>query len=99
MQKQLAQSKAELLNLIASIAERPDGISCEENMQRLTGQLLDPGRLEESVDTCPKVTSRSKTISAQREAKRSSCLLADDTSVLSHDACAFCAPVFYPPLR
>ncbi|MDM9674107.1 MerR family transcriptional regulator [Raoultella planticola] len=53
MQKQLAQSKAELLNLIASIAERPDGISCKENMQRLTGQLLDPGRLEESVDTCP----------------------------------------------
>ena len=53
MQKQLAQSKAELLNLIASIAERPDGISCEENMQRLTGQLLELGRLEESVDTCP----------------------------------------------
>jgi hypothetical protein len=68
--------------------------SHEENMQRLTGQLLD--RLSTPV---PKMTSRSKTISAQREAKRSSCLLADDTSALSHDACAFCAPVFYPPLR
>ncbi|TCW17689.1 MerR family transcriptional regulator [Raoultella sp. BIGb0138] len=42
MQQQLAKSKLELLNLIASIADRPEGISCEENMQRLIGQLQEP---------------------------------------------------------
>jgi DNA-binding transcriptional MerR regulator len=39
MQKQLEESKTELLNLIAGIANRPDGISCEENIRRLTEQL------------------------------------------------------------
>ncbi|GLR08884.1 MerR family transcriptional regulator [Mixta theicola] len=39
MQKQLEESRKELLNLIASITNRPDGISCEDNTQRLIGQM------------------------------------------------------------
>ncbi|ABV15430.1 TPA: MerR family DNA-binding transcriptional regulator [Citrobacter koseri] len=48
MQKQLEESKSELLSLIASIANRPDGISCEDNMQRLIGQLRNPATATEN---------------------------------------------------
>ncbi len=40
MQKQLEENKQALLNLAASITNRPDEISCDDNMQRLLGQLL-----------------------------------------------------------
>lgn len=39
MQKQLEENRRELLTLVASITSRPDGISCDDNMQRLLGQL------------------------------------------------------------
>lgn len=39
MQKQLEENRKELLTLVASITSRPDGISCDDNMQRLLGQL------------------------------------------------------------
>lgn len=39
MQKQLEENRRELLTLVASITNRPDGISCDDNMQRLLGQL------------------------------------------------------------
>lgn len=42
LQQQLAQNKADLLMLIANIENRPDGISCEANLQRLVGLLPDP---------------------------------------------------------
>jgi DNA-binding transcriptional MerR regulator len=40
MQKQLEENKQVLLSLAASIVNRPDEISCDDNMQRLLGQLL-----------------------------------------------------------
>ncbi|AEN64651.1 transcriptional regulator, MerR family [Enterobacter soli] len=40
MQKQLEENKQALLNLAASITNRPDEISCDDNMQRLLGQLI-----------------------------------------------------------
>ncbi|MGK3227448.1 MerR family transcriptional regulator [Enterobacter soli] len=40
MQKQLEENKQALLSLAASITNRPDEISCDDNMQRLLGQLL-----------------------------------------------------------
>ncbi|MDR2263718.1 MAG: MerR family transcriptional regulator [Enterobacter asburiae] len=40
MQKQLEENKQALLNLAASITNRPDEISCDDNMQRLLGQLF-----------------------------------------------------------
>jgi transcriptional regulator, MerR family len=40
MQKQLEENKQALLNLAASIVNRPDEMSCDDNMQRLLGQLL-----------------------------------------------------------
>ena len=39
MQKQLEENRRELPTLVASISNRPDGISCDDNMQRLLGQL------------------------------------------------------------
>ncbi|OKB67187.1 MerR family transcriptional regulator [Serratia marcescens] len=41
LQHQLAQNKRDLLALIANIENRPDDLSCEDNMQRLVGQLPD----------------------------------------------------------
>lgn len=41
LQQQLAQSKQELLMLIANIGDRPARISCEANLQRLVGLLQD----------------------------------------------------------
>ncbi|HDR2754059.1 MULTISPECIES: MerR family transcriptional regulator [Enterobacter] len=40
MQKQLEENKQALLSLVGSIVHRPDEISCDDNMQRLLGQLL-----------------------------------------------------------
>lgn len=40
MQKQLEENKQALLSLAASITNRPDEMSCDDNMQRLLGQLL-----------------------------------------------------------
>lgn len=40
MQKQLEENKQALLSLAASIVNRPDEMSCDDNMQRLLGQLL-----------------------------------------------------------
>jgi DNA-binding transcriptional MerR regulator len=40
MQKQLEENKQALLSLAASITNRPDEISCDDNMQRILGQLL-----------------------------------------------------------
>ncbi|HDR2790706.1 MerR family transcriptional regulator [Enterobacter sp. RHBSTW-00175] len=40
MQKQLEENKQALLSLVGSIVNRPDEISCDDNMQRLLGQLL-----------------------------------------------------------
>ncbi|HGN8649730.1 TPA: hypothetical protein ACK1V7_001134 [Enterobacter cloacae] len=39
MQQQLEENRQALLDLVASITNRPDGISCDDNMQRLLGQL------------------------------------------------------------
>lgn len=40
MQKQLEENKQALLSLADSITNRPDEMSCDDNMQRLLGQLL-----------------------------------------------------------
>jgi len=48
MQNQLEESKKELLNLITSITNRPDGVSCEENTQRLLGQLQAPEHVKDN---------------------------------------------------
>lgn len=40
MQKQLEENKQALLSLVGSIVNRPDETSCDDNMQRLLGQLL-----------------------------------------------------------
>jgi len=48
MQKQLEENRKELLTLVASITSRPDGISCDDNMQRLLGQLQ---RSDDSTDS------------------------------------------------
>ncbi|MFX4313657.1 MerR family transcriptional regulator [Enterobacter sp. 63] len=40
MQKQLEENKQALLSLAASITNRPDEMSCDDNMQRLLRQLL-----------------------------------------------------------
>lgn len=39
MQKQLEENRKELLTLVASLSNRPEGITCDDNMQRLLGQL------------------------------------------------------------
>ncbi|WP_320726534.1 MerR family transcriptional regulator [Enterobacter sp. 118C5] len=39
MQKQLEENRRELLDLVTSIANRPEGIACDDNIQRLLGQL------------------------------------------------------------
>ncbi|MBJ5866686.1 MerR family transcriptional regulator [Salmonella enterica subsp. enterica serovar Derby] len=39
MQKQLEENRRELLDLVTSITHRPEGITCDDNMQRLLGQL------------------------------------------------------------
>ncbi|CAH5251819.1 HTH-type transcriptional regulator ZntR [Enterobacter cloacae] len=39
MQKQLEKNRKELLTLVASLSNRPEGITCDDNMQRLLGQL------------------------------------------------------------
>ncbi|MFK0368568.1 MerR family DNA-binding transcriptional regulator [Enterobacter sichuanensis] len=39
MQKQLEEYRKELLTLVASLSNRPEGITCDDNMQRLLGQL------------------------------------------------------------
>ncbi|EMV7410806.1 TPA: MerR family transcriptional regulator [Enterobacter soli] len=40
MQKQLEENKQALLSLADSITNRPDEMSCDDNIQRLLGQLL-----------------------------------------------------------
>lgn len=39
MQKQLEENRKELLTLVASLSNRPEGITYDDNMQRLLGQL------------------------------------------------------------
>jgi len=39
LQHQLAKNQEDLLALIANIEKRPEGISCEDNLQRLVGLL------------------------------------------------------------
>lgn len=39
MQKQLEENRKELLTLVASLSNRPEDITCDDNMQRLLGQL------------------------------------------------------------
>lgn len=39
LQAQLAQNKAQLLAVIAGIEDRPDGIACSDNKQRVFGLL------------------------------------------------------------
>lgn len=45
LQRHLKQSRAQLLVAIASIENRPDGITCGENMKRVLGRLRKRGVL------------------------------------------------------
>ncbi|WP_129544469.1 MerR family DNA-binding protein [Serratia sp. 1D1416] len=53
LQNQLQESKEGLMTMIADIANRPEGISCGDNMQRLIGLLRDPQLLSPSTKPAP----------------------------------------------
>jgi hypothetical protein len=41
MQQRLAQNKAQLLNIIATIESKPEGMACSENAERVLANMRD----------------------------------------------------------